>query len=56
VRSQGGGRKALTPLPLVETVTKIQQIMYSKGVCQKLHAHQLCIGTLCIRALIQHSW
>ena len=43
------------PLPLVETVTKIQRIMYSKGVCQKLHA-ELCIGALCIRALIQHSW
>jgi hypothetical protein len=34
---------------------KIQRIMYSKGVRQKLHA-QLCIVTLCIRALIQHSW
>ena len=31
------------PPPLVETVTKIQRIMYSKGVCQKLHA-ELCIG------------
>ena len=31
------------PPPLVESVTKIQRIMYSKGVCQKLHA-ELCIG------------